>query len=130
MLRHDPENIAHYRADSLRGVDVRSDLIWLGSDPEMADYDNPRGEIYCVRYYVEIITSMCPYEGVRFRHFYGFEDQADAERLAGRVLAAILDDRLPNPKHWSFFGYAYGSEAYQRLGGERDLISWETEFSA
>lgn len=127
MTSHDPENITHYRADSLRGVDVRSDLVWYGSDPELADYDNPRGEIWRVRYYVEIVTSACPYEGVRFRHDHPFENQADAERLAGRVLAAVLDDRQPNPKHWRFFGYAYGSEAYQRLGGEQDLISWEAD---
>jgi hypothetical protein len=127
MTRHDPENITHYYASSLRGVDVRSDLVWCGSDPELADYDNPKGEIWRVRYYVEIITSACPYEGVRFRHHHAFEDQAAAERLADRVLKAVLDDRLPNPKHWSFSGHLYGSDAYQRLGGEQDLVSWEAD---
>lgn len=130
MPRHNPEDLTHYYPSSLTGVDVRSDLVYVGRDPEMADFDNPRGEIWRERFYVEIITCNCPYEGVRFRHFHGFEKKADAERLADRVLNAVLDDRLPNPKHWEFFGYVYGSEAYQSLGGEADLIAWERDHDA
>ena len=123
----DHTDIASFRPRNLVDVQVRSDLVVVGYDPEFADFENQRGAIVRQHYYVEARVCGCTVEGVRFQHEHVFEDAAAAQRFADRVLAAFFAGRRPDPALWGFTGFVYGSEAYQRLGGEQDLISWEAD---
>lgn len=127
-MTHDPFDITHYHTTSLRDVRVNTDLVTVAYDPEFADFENPRGAIIRARYWIEIVTGFgAPFEGVRFYHNYVFENEAEAEAFAEKVSRAIADGRKPDPRHWQHSGFVYGSEAYQRLGGEEDLIAWERD---
>lgn len=100
-------------------AEVRSEIRVAGSDPEMADMDNPRGLIYKEVFFV-ILTA------------------ADGERLAGPIVKGP-DSKLPAAIQRSLDrGYdpttslafqpiepAYGSLAYQRDGIELERLYCE-----
>lgn len=112
--------ISHFAPNAI-SISVEPDLVHIGNDPEYADLDNPRGEIWSERYFLTAYTT----EGIRFRHFHGFVKEAEATSFARHVDTALYWGHRLSPEYWDFFGCVYGSDAYQEFGGERDLIEWE-----
>ena len=106
---------------------VKSDLVIVGTNPEMADMTNPRGDLEGLAHY---IIGEAP-DGRRFiheavaytRNGYAMNDMTVArlERLVDH-----LNDAHPSldADHWSEIEPSYGSVAYQRSGAEgRSLAS-------
>jgi len=104
-----------------------TDIVVVGTNPEMADYDNRRGEIYgysaCVRAHNEhgdtrvlwVATSVCEAEVLE-----------QATVLADRLTARWENlGKLPvGFDSWVAGRAVYGSDAYIEYGQEEDL-HWE-----
>lgn len=107
-----------------------SDVVVTGHNYEMADYDNPRGELYGYATYVVAEDE----RGHRRRLYvetlpcaYG-QDRAmeRADRMALALIARLQSGRLPVAfDRWETISSAYGSDAYIEEGGEDELIEWE-----
>jgi hypothetical protein len=128
---------------------VREDLTIVGTDPEMADMGNPRGELEGSAHFIMAEAS----DGRRFAHtataftingciIEGRDDDEDYENLTSfRVdssgmtierlerLAAHLNANHPtlNGARWNEIQASYGSVAYQRDGWEELSISLELD---
>lgn len=109
-----------------------SDVVVVGHEPEMADYDNPRGELYGFSTYVVAEDEL----GYRRRlHVETVsirvgESQAmlGAERMAQALNVRLKTGKLPVAfDNWETVRPGYGSEAYIREGCEDDLIAWELQ---
>ena len=107
-----------------------SDIVVTGHNPEMADYDNPRGELYGYATYVVAEDEW----GHRCRLYvetlprgYGERRAMErANRMAQALIARLQSGRLPVAfDRWETISPAYGSHAYIEEGGEHDLIEWE-----
>jgi len=95
-------------------VQIGSDYMVVGTDPENAWMDNPRGEIVGERFYMRASNAY----GDCFR--WGlFETLEQCE--AAYVLFAP-----PAPLLWEATYPAYGSPAYEEYGAA-DEIAWEKE---
>src|SRR4051812_5130372 len=95
--------------------DVRDDVVVVGVNPEMADYDNPEGNLFGVAYYV-VATNEA---GDRRCHFVGSERwaggpvAAQAARLAAALTARAAKGSMPvGFAAWADDRPAYGSDAY------------------
>jgi hypothetical protein len=104
-----------------------TDIVIIGQNPEMADYDNPHGYLhgYASYVYAEDIR------GVR-RRLFVCTGPAERESLEpAEIMAQALNARLRAGKlpvafdRWEEYHPVYGSEAYQMDGGEEELIAWE-----
>jgi hypothetical protein len=89
---------------------TRSDLRVVGRNPEMADMDNPRGDIIREVFYV-LAENM---QGRRWAHTFGSEDRARVERLVVRIRRAWRDGFPLNLELWNEVDPAYGSPAYEQ----------------
>lgn len=107
-----------------------SDVVVIDHNPEMADYDNPRGETYGYATYVVAEDEW----GHRCRLYvetlpcgYGERRAMEsAHRTAKALVARLQSGRLPVAfDRWEPMTPAYGSYAYIEEGGEDDLIEWE-----
>lgn len=105
-----------------------TDLAVLGTNPECADYTNPRGEIVGHAAYVCAEDAA----GNRKRFFIKadlLEARAiePAEKFAAALQARLAAGKLPvGFASWVAARPAYGSEAYEAYGAEDDL-AWEAE---
>jgi hypothetical protein len=97
---------------------VRSDLAVIGRNPEMADMDNPDGNIFGFGAYVVMESG----DGRRFAHVTTFTDDDEktatdhATRLMGRIEAkarylAYSTSHPLNPNFWTEIEPRYGSTA-------------------
>lgn len=103
---------------------ARTDIVVIGTNPEMADYSNPRGDIHGHAAYVVAEDAhgnrACLHAGTsRF--------EADvlphAEQLAAALNARLALGKLPvGFAGWSADRPAYGSEAYAAYGAFDDLM--------
>lgn len=101
-------------------ITVDSELVVVAQDPEMADIDNPRGDIIRPKWFVMAEDL----EGYR-RVLTGvdFDDKVDAEKFA-----ATYDGWAPdNGSVWADVQPVYGSQAYIVDDVEADVIAWERE---
>lgn len=95
-----------------------TDLVVIGINSEMADYDNPRGEIIGHAAYVYADSE----HGDRRRFFVKtdrFESEVlpQAERLAAALNARLAAGRLPvGFDRWEETRPGYGSDAWQEYG--------------
>lgn len=103
-----------------------SRYVVIGTNPEMADYDNKRGEIYGLAYYVQASNAHGDtWELHLFTAAVGMD--ADSAPKAERVAAALqarLDNlgKLPvNAAQWQQGRAVYGSDAYVEYGQEDDV---------
>ena len=123
LLQYDPET-----AQMTYDFAVRSDVVVVDTNPEMADVSNPRGEIYGEAYYIVGTAE----DGSRIAH------RVSATTSYGRVLTEVTPDRLMrlaerlneerpalNPDLWDDIDPAYGSEAYIRGGYEQAYADME-----
>lgn len=119
---------------NITAFDVTSDLVVLGTDPEMADISNPRGEIVGLAYAVRarnehgdtwerhVVTGRIGEEA---------ELYAKTERLA-LALQARLDrlGKLPvDAVQWRQGRAVYGTAAYVEYGSDEEL-AWERREAA
>jgi hypothetical protein len=109
-----------------------SDVVVIDLNPEMADYDNPRGELYGYATYVVAEDEW----GHRCRLYvktlpcsYGERRAMEsADRMAKALIARFQSGLLPVAfDRWEPMTPAYGSHAYIEEGGEDDLIEWERQ---
>ena len=97
---------------------VRQDIVVVDSNPELADYDNPNGDIHGTASYI-VATNP---EGYRLAHFAQSirvknreETKYSLERL--QALTDYLNAEQPelNAKHWHPTEPQYGSPAYEEV---------------
>ena len=103
-----------------------SRYVVTGTNPQMADYDNKRGEIYGLAYYVQASNAHGDtWELHLFIAAVGMD--ADSAPKAERVAAALqarLDNlgKLPvNAAQWQQGRAVYGSDAYVEYGQDDDV---------
>jgi hypothetical protein len=101
-----------------------TDIVVIGTNYEMADYDNPRGHIHGYAAYVVAEDK----SGNR-RRFYTdtarFESDVlpKTERLAAALNARLASGKLPvGFDRWSDDRPAYGSDAWQAYGEYDELM--------
>jgi hypothetical protein len=107
-----------------------SDIVVIDLNPEMADYDNPRGELYGYATYViaeDEWGHRCRLYVETLPRGYGERRAMEsADRMAKALIARLQSGRLPVAfDRWEPITPAYGSHAYIEEGGEDDLIEWE-----
>jgi hypothetical protein len=78
---------------------IASDYVVVGHNPEMADFDNPRGEIVRERFY------MVAEDAKGYRFGFGSEESEFAAEVAFQHFAPAVSE-------WAPLRPAYGSQAY------------------
>lgn len=103
-------------------IGVTSDLVVVGYDPEMADYDNPRGAIIREKWFVVAESN----DGRR-KNLVGvtFDDPVQAGFFAN--LYTGWDPENFGDDVWAEGRPAYGSTAWITSGADQDEIAWEHE---
>lgn len=97
---------------------AHSDIVVIGVNPEMADLDNPRGEIYGYAAYVYAEDV----KGYRTRLWVATEYNDKVALEKAEHLASALRNRLASGSlpvafyRWEETRPAYGSEAYEEVG--------------
>lgn len=92
---------------------VASEIVVTGYNPELADWDNPRGACHAAVYYVVAQDA----RGNRLAHGHLTRDAAAADRLCWKISAAAQIDL----RYWTPTRPAYGSEAYEQHGEAADV---------
>ena len=106
------------------GFFAATDLVVIGTNPEMADYDNPRGEIIGHAVYVYADSA----NGDRRRLHVKtarFESEAlpSAESMAEALNARLTGGRLPVAfDRWEEACPCYGSAAWQQYGEYEEMM--------
>lgn len=106
------------------GFFAATDLVVIGTNPEMADYDNPRGEIigYAAYVYADSVSGDRRRLFVKTAHWES-EVLPQAERMAAALNARLAAGRLPVAfDRWDEARPAYGSDAYVAYGQHDDLM--------
>lgn len=93
----------------LLSLSLHDPLRVVGTNPEMADYDNPRGEIIAPVYSIQAEAL----DGRRWVHYWSTPNKAAAERLLERCRAWGVAGNFFHSEHWLEVDPAYGSPAYQ-----------------
>jgi hypothetical protein len=108
MRRFDPRDTSY---------DVRSDIVVVGYDPEMADMDNPRGERHGLRWLVIATNAHGDRKGMVV------PSEAVALSMVGGLIARAARGQLPVGflNHWHAERPAYGSPAYEEYGAADDI---------
>lgn len=107
--------------------DHGSDLVVIGTNPEMADYDNPRGHIHGLCPYIRAVdargNTMIKYSKVSHHVNVGDEEaEREARQLADRLNLKLKQRRMPDfTKGWDVGRPVYGSPAYEEYGAADDL---------
>ncbi len=85
------------------------EMVYLGSDPEYADMDNPRGERYGIKW------SLLADGDRGYRRGFGtlFDTEEEAEMF---IRTLDEDGRSPNCADWFDARPCYGSEAWDETG--------------
>lgn len=103
-----------------------TDIVVIGQNAEMADYDNPRGYIYGFSAYVQAVS---PQGDTRVLTVATSNDEAEVLAKA-EAQAAALSARLAAGKapvgfdRWVEGRPVYGSDAYSAYG-QYDDMEWE-----
>lgn len=103
---------------------AQTDITIVGSDPEMADMDNPRGYIYGFAAYVVATNE----RGDRWMNFVRTDRSESVALAPAERMAAALNTRLANLgkmpvdfARWTPTRPAYGSEAWQEYGEAEEI---------
>lgn len=97
---------------------VRTDIVVIGCNPEMADYDNPRGNIYGFCGYILAVAedgSQWMFEHTITRR-YEHDVLARLNTFANKVQAHLNKGGKLDPSRWQEIRPAYASEAYVNGG--------------
>lgn len=95
-------------------ISVASNVEVVGYDPEYADFDNPRGELYRTRYFMVAANE---YGEVRA---WGSADSEEGIEFEFVQFA-------PPVAKWPVWRYTYGSQAYIDSGVEAQRLIYEME---
>lgn len=101
-----------------------AEIVVTGHNPENADYDNPRGEIYGYAGYVVAEAENGERRRLHVTTAYFAGDALDAAQKVADALNVRLHrlGKLPVAfDRWEHWHAAYGSDAHD----EADLIAWE-----
>lgn len=109
------------KAHNFNSFGVTSVFAVVGQNPEMADFDNPRGDIVAEVFSVVAEAA----DGQRLRHEFKTLDREEACRLAGRVRDHVAAGGGLDRGRWYDEDPAYGSDAYIALGVEAHRRSRE-----
>jgi hypothetical protein len=109
---------------------AQTDIVVVGRNPEMADYDNPRGDVHGFASYVRAADA-----AGNTRMLFVKTALFEAEALEpAEALARVLTKRLINfgklPvgfERWEPGRPVYGSDAYLEYGADEDL-AFERDF--
>lgn len=110
-------------------VEVRSDIVVVGQNSEMADYDNPKGYLYGFNACVEATDEA----GYRWAHRQTFtacterDAHEAAEVLAVKVRAHLAKGGKLKAPGWLETRPMYGSDAYIATGGDAEMCAWEKQ---
>lgn len=97
---------------------VSSELVIVGTHPEMADYDNPRGHVFGESWSVYAENA----HGDRRAFHVGVNGRTRAEKLAVALTARMATGKLPVAfDRWTEARPAYGSDAYVEYGQADDV---------
>lgn len=108
----------------VQGFRAFSDIVVIGYNPENADYENQKGEIYGHAAYVQAVS---PRGDTWIKHVrtdrFEAEVMAEANKLADALNARLTNfDKLPvNFASWPQGRTIYGSEAYIEYGQAEEL---------
>lgn len=93
---------------------VRTDIVVIGCNPENADYDNPRGNIYGFCGYILAVAedgSQWMFEHTHTRR-YEIDVLARLNSFANKVQDHLNKGGKLDPTRWQEVRPAYASEAY------------------
>lgn len=113
----------------VQGFRAFSDIVVIGYNPENADYDNPKGEIYGYAAYVQAVS---PRGDTWIKHVrtdrFEVEVMVDASKLADALNARLTNfDKLPvGFEGWQQGRTIFGTEAYIEYGQAEE---WALESS-
>lgn len=101
-----------------------TDIVVIGSDPEMADISNPRGEIHGFASFVYADSERGDRKSVFVKTAGSEADaMAPAEKMAAALNVRLANGKLPTGfDRWQDARPAYGSKAYMEYGQEDDLM--------
>ena len=114
-----------FTVQTVEGFGVQDAQVILGSNPEDADYDNPRGYIYGFAFRIVASnqhgdTRYLDFKVAPNRHHYSTV-QAEAEALAAALNARLARGLLPVAfATWREGRAVYGSDAYVEYGQDED----------
>ena len=95
-----------------------SDIVVVGTNPEMADIDNPRGNLFGEAWYV--YAENC--HGDRYRFYMGIDKQIQSENMANALTERLAAGKLPVAfDRWEQTRPSYGSDAYIEYGQDDDI---------
>jgi hypothetical protein len=102
---------------------ARTDMVVTGTNPEMADYSNQRGEVY--GYAALVVAESAAGDRREFHVATGaWESEVlpQAEALAAALTARLASGRLPVAfDRWHDGRPGYGSDAYIAYGAADDV---------
>ena len=108
---------------------ARNEIVVIGQDPEMADMDNPRGDVIGVRWYV--VAANTNGDTRELTVTSSGSARTAAERLAERLQSRFdILGKLPvGFDQWPQGRAVYGSPAYEQYG-QADDLAWERQCNA
>jgi hypothetical protein len=106
-----------------------TDIVVIGQNPEMADYDNPRGDIHGFASYV-VAEAENGERRCRLVKVSRWEAEAlpAAQRQADALNVRLANGKLPVAfDRWQQDRPAYGSAAWRDPDNIADELAWERE---
>lgn len=98
------------------GFQIREDIVVVGHNGEMADYDNPRGEIYGRSYYVVATANhqdnRSHDDGLQWANAESFRDPAAANAYLERLLEYVNHGGQLDEEFWREIEPCYGTQAW------------------
>ena len=103
-------------------VEFRADVTVVCCDPEMADYSNPRGEIYGDRFFLRVSNGLGQAYTTRYYPDHYKTMESAAHRLALLIEAGTVNPHSNAKLHLD--SPVYGSRKWAEHG-EADELMWE-----
>jgi hypothetical protein len=102
---------------------VRTDIVVVDTNPEMADYDNPHGHVYGFAAFVQAESARGDRRQLHVVTLRVESLAADAaQRIADALTARLAAGKLPVAfDRWTDARPAYGSDAYLDYGQDDDV---------
>lgn len=97
-------------------IQIREDIVVVGHNGEMAEYDNPRGEVYGRRYYLVATANMGDKrsndDGLQWANASTFTDPAKAQAFADELHEYMNYGGQLNDEFWREIEPMYGTQAW------------------
>lgn len=113
--------MSHMPSPKTLSLGLHDPLCVVATDPEAADWSNPRGEI--IRPVYSILAEHV--DGRRWVHYWSTQDKEAAERLLERCRARVAAGHRFDPDLWTEIDPSYGSDAY--IANEAEIVAAERQ---